>query len=618
MPDQLHSSPKPAPTRAFGRFELRLLLGKSERTMAWLAFDPRSKQELMLSMPRVQPPGAAALAQWLADARHAARLNHPNLAHVVEVDAQDHWPYIAVDRALGQTLGERLAAQRQLAPDEAVGWLAQALEGLAFAHEAGLAHGDLQLHQLLVSEQGTVRVMAIGVCLHAPASADTAKAHANDRGMPLDPNRLRETREAAVRDVLSAGILLHHLLGAAPALDEPDTGRVIDRLPPHGRELVRLPWSTPQPVPEGLRAIANRTTATQERQRYHNARTLLAALNGWREAAAQDSGGALALLIDRLRTVGHLPAAPGVGARVARLAVAESQRTDEMAEQILQDMALSFELLRTVNSAQVQGTQIAGNGPVLTIRRAIALLGLKGVRQAAASLRAWPGPLSEPHAAGLQRLMDRVRLAGHTAQALRPAGYDPEVVYLIAILQNLGRLLVQYHFPEEAEQIRQLMQALPGAEPGEPELPGMTEEGAAFAVLGVDIESMGAAVAKHWGLTDEVLHMVRRLAVNRPVRVADSDGNMLRLAASVANEAVDAVTQLPPTRVGAALANVAQRYGRALSITVKDITDGLQAARTSLQSGPALRVPRAPARADAEAGEPGTTEFSALLASRRG
>ena len=618
MSDSVPSSPKPAPTRAFGRFELRLLLGKSERTTAWLAHDPRSKQELILTLPRVQPAGAAAQEQWLADARHAARLNHPNLAHVVEIGVQDHWPYIAVDRALGVTLGERLVVQRQLAPDEAVGWLAQVLEGLAFAHEAGLAHGDLQLHQVLVSEQGTVRVMALGAGLVATSAAEAAKVHANERGMPLDPNRLREAREAAVRDVLTAGILLHQLLSGAPTLDEPDTGRVIARLPPTGRELVRLPWNTPQPVPEALRAIANRTTATQERQRYHNARTLLAALNGWREAAAQDNGGALALLIDRLRTVGHLPAAPDVGARVARLAVAESQRTDEMAEQILQDMALSFELLRTVNSAQVQGTQIAGNGPVLTIRRTIALLGLKGVRQAAASLRAWPGPLSEAYAAALQRLMERVRMVGHTAQALRPAGYDPEVVYLVAILQNLGRLLVQYHFPEEAEQIRHLMQTLPPAEPGEPELPGMTEEGASFAVLGVDIESLGAAVAKHWGLADEVLHMVRRLAVNRPVRVADSDGDMLRLAASAANEAVDAVTQQPAARVGAALANVAQRYGRALSITVKDITEGLQAARSNLQGGPAVRVPKAPPRADAEPGDPGTTEFSALLASRKG
>jgi HD-like signal output (HDOD) protein len=275
-------------------------------------------------------------------------------------------------------------------------------------------------------------------------------------------------------------------------------------------------------------------------------------------------------------------------------------------------------LLRTVNSAQVQGTQIAGNGPVLTIRRAISLLGLKGVRQAAASLRAWPGPLNDAHAGALQRLMEQVRLAGHAAQALRPAGYDPEVVYLIAILQNLGRLMAQYHFPEEAEQIRRLMQSQPAPEAGEPDLPGMTEQGASFAVLGVDIEALGAAVAKHWGLADEVLHMIRRIPVDRPVRVADTDVEMLRVSASAANEAVDAMTLLPANRMGAGLNNVAQRYGRALSITIKDITEGLQVARGSLRSGPSVTVPRAPAREDVPQGDPGTTEFSALLAARSG
>ena len=69
--------------------------------------------------------------------------------------------------------------------------------------------------------------------------------------------------------------------------------------------------------------------------------------------------------------------------------------------------------------------------------------------------------------------------------------------------------------------------------------------------------------------------------------------------------------------MGPALNHVAQRYGKVLSITVKDITEGLQAAKGSLRNGPSAPVPRAPAREHAEQGDPGTTEFSALLASRR-
>lgn len=603
---------KPPPTRAFGRFELRRLLGKSVRSMAWLAFDPRSSQEVMLTMPRVQPADDAALHAWKNEAERAARLNHPNLAHVVEIGVHEHWPYVAVDRELGQTLGERLEAQRSMAAADAVEWTIQLLAGLAFAHEAGVAHGDLQPHQVLVSEQGVVRIMALAACGVAHS------ADAGGRTAPADVNGLQAGRAAARRDVLTAGLLLHLLLCGQPALEEPDTAKVVDRLPPTGRDIIRLPWTTPQPVAEGLRAIANRATDRQERQRYHNARTLLTALNGWREAAAADAGGPLALLLDRLHTVGHLPATPGVGARVARLALAEGQRTDEMAEQVLQDMALSFELLRHVNSAQVQGTQASGSAPVLTLRRAIALVGLKGLRQAASALRAWPGPLSEPHAEALEKLMDRVRLAGHAAQILRPAGYDPEVVYLVTVLQNLGRLLVQYHFPEEAGQIRDLMKTLPPATAGEAEEPGMTEAAASFAVLGVDSESLGAAVARHWGLNDEVLHMVRRLPVERPVRAADSDGDMLRIAASIANEVVDVITEVPPTKVGAALAAVAQRYGRVLEVTSREIGEALQGARAALKTGTSVATPRGAAPASSpEASAPAApSAFARSIASR--
>ena len=580
---------RPNPTRVFGRFELRQLLGKSAGTMAWLAFDPRAGQEVMLALPRVQPADPVALEARLGEIRLAARLNHPNLAHANEVGAQDHWPYVAVDRASGVTLAEWLDANPRATPLDLVGLLSQVLRGLAFAHEAGVPHHDLQLHHILVNDQGTVRVMGLSVSdgLHLAAPPGDRRPSEN---MPLDAGALRARRDAAHRDVLACGVLLHQMLAGAPVLEEPDVGRVIDRMTPLGRDLVRLAWTTPQPVPEGLRAIANRCTASQERQRYHNARTLLRALEGWCEAQSLDNGGPLGLLLDRLRTVGHLPAMPGIGARVGKMAATEGQRTDEIAEQILADMALSLELLRTVNSAQVRGTQVAGNGPVLTLRRAVALIGVDGVRAAANALRPWPGPLGEAAAAALQRVFSRVRLAGHTAQALRPAGYDPEVVFIVAALQNLGRLLVQYHFPEEAEQIRQLMLPAPAAaaEPGASapvEQPGMSEEAASFAVLGADIEALGAAVVKHWGLGEEMQHMMRRMPLGKPVRRPDSDTDMLRTAASAANEAVDAMTQLPAAKVSAALAQIAQRYARVLELTVRDLQDALQGARAALQTG---------------------------------
>ena len=281
-----------------------------------------------------------------------------------------------------------------------------------------------------------------------------------------------------------------------------------------------------------------------------------------------------------------MPALPGLAQRVQALTKIEGRRTDEIARFLLPDMALSFELLRTLNSAQVQGTQIAGNGPVLTLRRVVALIGVNGVRAAANSLRTWPGPLDDDGAKALRGVIDRVRLAGHAAQAMRPAGYDGEVVYLVAVLQNLGRLLVCYHFADEAEQIRQLMRPEPAAagEATSVDTSGLGEAVASFAVLGVDIESFGTAAARHWGLGDDVLHMIRRLAADAPVRKPDGDADLLRIVASAANEAVDALA-LPSPRIAGALANVAQRYARTLRLDMKALHAALQEARDAMTHG---------------------------------
>lgn len=538
----------------FGRFQLLRLLGKSERTMAWAATVPRTEHELVLVLPRVQPQGSAAQERWLQAVQRGSRLQHPNLAPALEIAVQDGWPFVAYEMNGRATWTERQPGKGWPAA-ELLPLALQALQGLAFAHEGGVVHHDLQPYLLLVAENGQVRLAGLEVA-------------AGDQGDAAD---LQARRADAQRDVLAAGVLLHHALAGTPALDEPDTGRVIARLPPAGRDIVRLPWALAHPVPEVLRTIVNRATERQERQRYRSARTLLRALEGFQKAESGGAAGPLALLGDKLRAAGVLPSQPGAAEQAARMALMERERTDELAAIVLKDLALAFELLRAVNGAQVRGAQLGASGPVLTVRRAIAMVGLEGVRRAALALRPWPGPLDTAGAAELERAISRARRAGRLAQALRPRGYDAEVAYLVALLQNVGRLVVQYHFADEAAQIRRLMQ--PGEGEGEA---GMSEEAAAFAVLGAGIEAIGAAVARHWGLDDSVVHMLRRLPLTAPVHAGDTDEDQLRVAASCANEVIDALA-LPGEQVAQGMQRVVQRYGRVLGITLKDLHEALQA-----------------------------------------
>lgn len=554
-----------APMRRFGRFELRQLLGKSTRSMLWLVFDAKLDQELMLCMPRVAPNSASATEHWIKTANAGARVVHPNLAHVVEVGQVEKWPYMAYDRALGETLDERLARQPTPLPVEIADWVCQYLEGLAFAHEAGLAHRDVQCATMIIGPTNQVRVLGLEV------AQEVFAANADYNSVTR-----RAVRDSAAEDVLCVGLMLHRLLSGRPVLEQTDLHLVVQQMQPTGHELVRLGWETPHPTPEPLRAICNRATDRQERQRYHIARSFLRALDGWRTSAGHDDEGPIALLIDKLQRIGHLPSTSTALQRVGQSSAMDRQHTSMVATQVMQDMALALELLRRVNNALKQhGAPV--DGTVLNMQRAIAMLGLEGVSQAARALKPWPGPLNEVQAAMLQSLMKRVHRAGQIAQSLRPAGYDAEVVYLITVMQNLGRLLLQYHFPDDAQQIRQLMQP-PEPTAEQPHPATLSEQGAAFAVMGCDLDSLGMAVAKHWSLGEELLQMMRRQSPTAALRASghgkESDAEVLRLTCSLANELVDAL-MLPESKRVAGVELATKRYARTLGLGLKDIQQAL-------------------------------------------
>jgi non-specific serine/threonine protein kinase len=559
--------------RMLGRYQLLRLLGKSAQTMLWLALDTHGDIEVMVALPRAQPPDPDALGAWVARVGRTGRLKHPKLARVLDVAVHERWPYAVYERGTFVTWGEKLTS-KGLPGAELTQWSVQVLQGLAFAHEAGSAHRDLQPYSLLVDEAGNVRLLGLEIVDAQSFAQSFIQFAADADGQQAAMDERRMQRLAAEIDVLAFGLLMHQVLAGNLPLDEGDVAKVVGRLPPFGHEMVRLPWTVPHPIAEPLRAIVNRATDRQERQRYRSARTFERALDGWLQASRDQDAGPISLLLGRMRSVGLLPAMPGGAERAAKLALMETGHTHELSGAVLQDFALSFELIRMVNFAQSQAGN-SGSGAVLAIHRAIAMVGLDGVRQAALSLRAWPGPLNDEAANALSALLVRVKRAGNIARALQPAGYDQEVVYLITALQNLGWLVVQYHFPDEAAQIRRLMQPVAAQKAGEPDEQGMSAEGASFAVLGIDIDTLGSAVMHHWGLDDGVQHMVRRAPPTGPIHTPTSDVDMLRLVASCANDVLDAVA-LPSKQAAPAVLRVAQRYGRALNITSKDIQDALQ------------------------------------------
>lgn len=550
----------PAPRR-LGPFELKALLGKSAASMLWHVRDTRSPRELLLLLPRQGLAEDGEREAWLRRAALAARVEHPALAVAEDMGFVEHWPYLAYARSLGLTVDERLARHRVPVPQAAAAWLGQAAEGLAAAHDGGWLLADLQPFHLLLAEDGRARLIGLGLL--------------------GEPGVARARHQAGSEaEVLCLGLLLNRLLQGRSPLETSDTLEVLKRLPPEGRDFVRLGYEQAHPVDDALRAIVNRATATQPTQRYLHARPLARALEGWLERSKNPEGGAVAALLERLQRYGCLPVSRGEAVKSVAAGGLEQRHQAQMAGLVQQDAALTLELLRRVNLAR---RQAGAADTVLSLQRAITLLGQTEVRQLAAGLRPWPGVLAPERVLNLRLALARSHKAADVAVPLAPAGYDPEVLRLTALLQNLGRLLLYYHLPDEAEQVQRLMKA---PEPTEehPHPQGLGERQAAFSVLGCDLDALGAAAIRYLGLGEEAHMLALRPEPDAPIHPPHGDLDALRLSCSLANELVDALA-LPEPRRRHTLDAVTRRYARALGLTARDIQLALfpESAQASVQ-----------------------------------
>lgn len=578
--------PSTSPARRFGRFELRQLLGKSSVSYAWVALDTANQSEVMLCVPRAQPKSEQEKDAWSQEVLLASRLKHPRLAQVLDIGIHEGWPYAVYERAGAISLQERMQPSHPLPTVvDLVNWTIELLEALAFAHEAGVAHKDLELANVLLDGAGHVRLAGLSVGLALPrAGAVTGQA------APPGAVSRQEQRVAAERDVLMAGLLLHRLLAGHPALDDADLSSASWRV---GPEIVRLPWNTPQPVAETLRAIVNRATDRQYRQRYLNARTLISALQGWVKANSQESAGPLALIMDRLETVGHLPSRLRDMGSIVKVFTREELRVDDMVNQIVLDPALAWELLRAVNTARYQ---MGGNeDPSSSLSRAIVLLGQQGLRKVCGTLRTWPGVLqasgalqgAEAGEAAVTALDTELKMACVAALAarwLRPFNIGDEEAMMAAMSQRLGRLLILYHFPEEAAQITRLTLPGPPTEAEGKPTPGMTLEAATGAVLGVNPDDLTAAVLRYWGFAEYFVQASRPLSVNVSPRRPEGTADWLRLTASLANELCELVEQ-PSVRQGVLLTKLMSRYARPALTSQKELVEALQRAVRGVDAG---------------------------------
>ena len=575
--------PEPA---MLGRFELRRILGRGAQSVVWLAFDPRLEREVAIKLMKVgQGSDASAIAQWLQEARSVSRLTHPNIVPVFEADVQEQQPYLVFEYVPGQTLATVLAQRGALPPAEAVTLMLDVLDALVVAHAAGVVHRDLKPSNVMVDAAGRARVMDFGIAasMKDASGAGGSGAAAPAGGTPgyMSPEAAQGKPATPLVDIFSAGIVLVEMLSGKPLIAEVDAVRAIYRVV---HEQIMLPTGLSAEVDDRLRAVLMRALARDSSQRHPSAKVFRDELAKWSGAASKaetgDAEGSAALsgngrgnstldfLLRRMRHKSDFPAMSDSVVRIQGMATSETESVGSVTNEILKDVALTNKLLRLVNSVHY-----ARGGSISTVSRAVSLVGFNGIRNMALSLVLLEHMQDKAHANVLKEEFLRSLMAASIAGELCSAVRESEEAFIGAMFHNLGRLLAEFYFPEEARTVRSLVAAT--RQP-------VSEATASASVLGLSFDAMGLGVAKAWGLPEGIQRCMRKPISEPPNRTPVQAGERLRWMALAANEMADILLHTDPKEVAVRLAQVAKHYARTLGVSPADVQVATSVARKKL------------------------------------
>jgi serine/threonine-protein kinase len=208
------------------------------------------------------------LERFRKEARNAGALSNPHVAQVYDYgpSGPDGSPYLVMEFVDGPSLADLLAVD-PIEPARALDVIAQAADGLAAAHKAGVVHRDIKPGNILISSEGRVKVTDFGIAYAAGQAPVTAPGLVMGTTQYMAPERIAGNPGTAASDLYALGIVLHESLTGMP----PHDGTAADVMAAH----LYLPLPPlPADVPAELDVLVDRLTAKNPAKRISDAREL--------------------------------------------------------------------------------------------------------------------------------------------------------------------------------------------------------------------------------------------------------------------------------------------------------------------------------------------------------
>jgi serine/threonine-protein kinase len=261
----------PAPSIPLGRiagYEVQGKLGAGGMGIVYKALDLKLNRTVALKFLSEEEVTVEDRERLLREARAASALDHPNIAavHTVEENAEGR-TFIVMGYYEGETLSDKIR-HSPLQPAHAVNVAMQIAGGLQHAHTRNITHRDIKPSNVLITNDGTAKILDFGLArIHGP-SASTESASLSGTLLYMSPEQVQGRPLDARTDIWALGVVLYQMLtGRVPFFTDNAASTIL--------AILNAPPAPMPGVPDELQLIILRALSKTPESRYQNCTELI-------------------------------------------------------------------------------------------------------------------------------------------------------------------------------------------------------------------------------------------------------------------------------------------------------------------------------------------------------
>ena len=310
--------------RYIGKYRVRGELGRGGMGTVYLAEQPGLGREVAIK-ELIQSADPMALRRFLQEAQVMARTSHPNLVQVHDMELQGNVNYLVMEFIRGRSLRDWIS-EKPIPPPQVFAVMHGVLQALEYAHRHAIVHRDMKPENVLISEDGLVKVADFGIArlMDDTGVGGTATKTGTTVGTPqyMSPEQVASSKVDGRSDLYSAGIMFYELVVGQPPFTASDADGPFTLMAKH----VQAPPKPPSVFRPGLNPeleqIILKSLAKRPEDRYQTGREFDEAMSrvadqmcpGWQRSL--EPGADLSRMVPQATPATAIPSTP-IGIAIA-------------------------------------------------------------------------------------------------------------------------------------------------------------------------------------------------------------------------------------------------------------------------------------------------------------